>query len=600
MALADAYVDRIKKFEGYAARPVWDYKQYSGGYGTRAQPGMVFTPETADAALRSELGQAKNHVAKLGVQLTPGQEAALTSLTFNAGPGWMNAGLGQAVKAGDWDKATSLFQQYNKAGGEVLPGLVSRRAAEASWMTGGDVPRETQAAHGSFRAAQDTQGQPMQPMGFMPQIDPAMMQQQPGQQQGGLGGLLHGVTSNPLFLMGAGVLGGQNVGQGLMGGMQMANSMQAQQMDRAMKERQFQEQLRMHNQTLALQQQAEQRNAQMTPYQIKLLQTQAAEAEGKAGLSQQERAMQQQFIDAARAYQQGGQAPAMPQPQAMPPQMAPGGGLSAAAAAPQAMPQAMPVAQGAPQAAMPTPQAPQPQQGVMTQYGMLPPDLAETAAMRAAAGGKGDLAKMVQEKVDTARAGGQSKKFRETSDATTAEAVAKARLDLPVATQKAQEALAQINELKTHEGRGLATGMLSTVPGVPGTRQFDFITAHDNLINKTYLTAIQAFVGMGALSNAEGEAAKSAATDLKRGQTGPAYERSLAKLEKSIQKGLENAQMKAGASGGQQPAAPASPAAQPAAVPLQAVEYLRANPALAAQFEEKYGTGSAASILGQR
>jgi lysozyme len=263
MSLADAYVDQIKKFEGYAARPVWDYKQYSGGYGTRAQPGMTFTPETADAALRQELGQAKSHVAKLGVPLTPGQEAALTSLTFNAGPGWMNAGLGQAVKAGDWDKATSLFQQYNKAGGEVLPGLVSRRAAEAQWMTGGNVSRATNAAPGSFRAAQampQPQETTMQPMGFMPQLDPAMMQQQPGQQQGGLGGFLQGVTSNPLFLMGAGILGGKNVGEGLMGGLQMSNQMQQQALERQR------------------QQAADQRTNAMHPLQMQLLEANVRKA----------------------------------------------------------------------------------------------------------------------------------------------------------------------------------------------------------------------------------------------------------------------------------------------------------------------------------
>jgi hypothetical protein len=63
-----------------------------------------------------------------------GTKAALTSLTFNAGETWVKSGLGEAVKRGDLDAVRSIFVQYNKAGGEVLPGLVSRRAVEALWI----------------------------------------------------------------------------------------------------------------------------------------------------------------------------------------------------------------------------------------------------------------------------------------------------------------------------------------------------------------------------------------------------------------------------------------------------------------------------------
>ncbi len=99
-----------------------------------------------------------------------------------------------------------------------------------------------------------------QPMGFMPQLDPAAMQQQPGQQQGGFGGFLQNMTSNPLFLMGAGVLGGQNVGQGLMGGLQMSNQMQQQAYERQR------------------QQAADQRTNEMHPLQKQLLEANVRKA----------------------------------------------------------------------------------------------------------------------------------------------------------------------------------------------------------------------------------------------------------------------------------------------------------------------------------
>jgi hypothetical protein len=52
-----------------------------------------------------------------------------------------------------------IFQQYNKAGGEVLPGLVSRRAAEALWIgnpdtASGDMLASLTSGQSSTAAAQ--------------------------------------------------------------------------------------------------------------------------------------------------------------------------------------------------------------------------------------------------------------------------------------------------------------------------------------------------------------------------------------------------------------------------------------------------------------
>lgn len=137
----EQYLPQIKKFEGFSARPKWDFKQWSWGYGTRAPgPNGNITPEQAEADLKRELGEAGAHVDKFAPGLTPGRRAALTSLTFNAGPKWQASGLGQAVKAGDWTTAAERFSLYNKAGGQVMPGLQKRRAAELAWMQEGGSP----------------------------------------------------------------------------------------------------------------------------------------------------------------------------------------------------------------------------------------------------------------------------------------------------------------------------------------------------------------------------------------------------------------------------------------------------------------------------
>lgn len=137
--LDQPYLDAIKGFEGYAPNASWDYKQYSSGYGTKAQPGDENLPPDQLKAIyeqrfQDEIRNAAAVVDKVAPNAPPGVRAALTSLTYNAGPGWTNAGLGEAVKSGDWDAAKERFLQYNKAGGEVNPGLVARRQKEAEWF----------------------------------------------------------------------------------------------------------------------------------------------------------------------------------------------------------------------------------------------------------------------------------------------------------------------------------------------------------------------------------------------------------------------------------------------------------------------------------
>ncbi len=133
--LSPEYADAIKGFEGYAPRAQWDYKQNTNGYGTKAQyPGEVIDRDTAEQRFQTEVGKASGYVDQIAPNAPPGVKAALTSLTYNAGPGWMGSGLGDLVRAGDYAGAAERFQQYNKAGGQVNPGLVSRRAKEAAWF----------------------------------------------------------------------------------------------------------------------------------------------------------------------------------------------------------------------------------------------------------------------------------------------------------------------------------------------------------------------------------------------------------------------------------------------------------------------------------
>ena len=132
------YIEGVKRFEGYTAKPTWDVNAYRAGYGTRANPGEAMTKERAEADLQDELWKSARMVDKAYPGIPEGPRAALASLTFNAGAGWMNAGLGKAVREGDWPTAQRLLAQYNRSEGRVLPGLTSRRLEEGNWMAGGE------------------------------------------------------------------------------------------------------------------------------------------------------------------------------------------------------------------------------------------------------------------------------------------------------------------------------------------------------------------------------------------------------------------------------------------------------------------------------
>lgn len=182
------YLNQIKGFEGYSPTAQWDYKQSSSGYGTKAQPGDENIPADQRQAVyeqrfQSEIGKAAASVDAFSPNLPPGIRAALTSLTYNAGPGWQQSGLGQAIQSGDFEAAKAIFPQYNKAGGEVNPGLVARRAKELAWW--GSQPQAapvTPVAPANGLLAQPVGGlQPPQSSGGL--LQNQMLPQQVAQQQ---------------------------------------------------------------------------------------------------------------------------------------------------------------------------------------------------------------------------------------------------------------------------------------------------------------------------------------------------------------------------------------------------------------------------------
>ncbi len=136
-SLSERGVDLIKGFEGLRLQA---YRDPAGvwtiGYGHTGgdvRPGMTISPARAEELLRHDTGWAQDAVRRsVKVPLTQGQFDALTSFTYNLGAGALaSSTLVKKLNTGDYAGAQKEFGRWVHAGGEVLLGLVRRRAAEA-------------------------------------------------------------------------------------------------------------------------------------------------------------------------------------------------------------------------------------------------------------------------------------------------------------------------------------------------------------------------------------------------------------------------------------------------------------------------------------
>ena len=61
--------------------------------------------------------------------------AAIVDFTFNLGAGWLQTStLRRRINQRDWSSAGQELRRWVYSGGKVLPGLVTRREAEAAWL----------------------------------------------------------------------------------------------------------------------------------------------------------------------------------------------------------------------------------------------------------------------------------------------------------------------------------------------------------------------------------------------------------------------------------------------------------------------------------
>ena len=159
VSASDDLLSMIKGFEGYSekvnptqgnnspVRPYWDFGQWSIGYGSYAgsrdrgtRPNVQWTPQQAEAELSRQLVPYRRGVEQINssgnYQWTAQQLDALTSFAYNIGS--INQVTGNATRSNR--EIADAMLLYNKAGGEVLPGLARRRSIEQQKFLAGMAP----------------------------------------------------------------------------------------------------------------------------------------------------------------------------------------------------------------------------------------------------------------------------------------------------------------------------------------------------------------------------------------------------------------------------------------------------------------------------
>lgn len=140
-AISDRLFNVISNYEGYIAVPVWDYMQYSVGYGSGynwdqkrpVQKTDIIDKETARRWLLLEAQDKYNFVmSKIKVAVTDNQLLALSSFAYNVGENaFSNSTLLRLLNNGtNKDIVANQFNLWVNAGGKVNKGLVGRRSAE--------------------------------------------------------------------------------------------------------------------------------------------------------------------------------------------------------------------------------------------------------------------------------------------------------------------------------------------------------------------------------------------------------------------------------------------------------------------------------------
>lgn len=135
----DSLLDLIRRFEGLRLRPyLCPAEVPTIGYGHTGPDVRIDSPRITKALAEAWLEEDAAKACRAAVALSPvlitdaDRLAAVADFIYNLGAGRYKAStLRRRVQAEDWDGAAEQLGRWVWGGGKKLPGLVTRRAAEA-------------------------------------------------------------------------------------------------------------------------------------------------------------------------------------------------------------------------------------------------------------------------------------------------------------------------------------------------------------------------------------------------------------------------------------------------------------------------------------
>ncbi|KUM04892.1 lysozyme [Chromobacterium subtsugae] len=131
-----AGISLIKQFEGVRLTAYQDIVGvWTIGYGhtgPEVKKGLTITQQQADQLLAADLQTFETGVGKaVTVPLNANQFSALVSFSYNLGlANLQSSTLLRLLNQGDYAGAAAQFPRWDRAGGQVVTGLLRRRQAE--------------------------------------------------------------------------------------------------------------------------------------------------------------------------------------------------------------------------------------------------------------------------------------------------------------------------------------------------------------------------------------------------------------------------------------------------------------------------------------